>query len=278
MIPCSATLAVRAASSSTSQVRRGWYGFGRIRPVGISRTPDWPGGALRDQRREAPPRPVVRSGRIVMRRSRRPAGTSASRRRLARGASVACAQLVGEALVGRRSDRVGAVERDRQAVAGGLGQPDVPRDDRVEDPVAEMPSNLRGDVGGQVRPAVEHRQDDALQGERRIEVVADEIDGAEQLGQPFECVVLALERHEDRVGGGECIDGEQPERWRAVDEDVVVAIRDASDEATEAAFARFEWRELDFGPGQRDRRGDDVDPEWTGDGEILEPSPSMTPS
>ena len=276
MIPCSATLAVRAASSSAIPGAPGWYGFGRIRLVGISRTPDGAGGALRDQGREAAPeagRPIGTDRHAALTAAVGRRLVSASRpRRPSRGA-----QLVGEPLVGRRADRVGAVERDRQAVAGRLGQADAPRDDRLEDPIAEMPSDLGRDVGGQVRPAIEHGQDDALEGERRIEVVADEVDRAEQLGQPFECVVLALERHEDRVRGRQCIDGEQSERWRAVDEDVVVAIRDASDEATEAAFPRFERSELDLGPGERDRRGNDVDPERTGDREILESEPVDDP-
>ena len=83
-----------------------------------------------------------------------------------------------------------------------------------------------GDVRGQVRPGVEHGQDDPVEREARVEMVADEIDGGEQLGQTLECVVLTLERDEDRIGGGQGIDGQETERWRAIDEDDVVAIGD----------------------------------------------------
>ena len=74
----------------------------------------------------------------------------------------------------------------------------------------EMAANLGGDVCGQLRAGVEHRQDDALDREAGVEVVADEIEGGEQLGQSFQGVVLTLERDEDGIGGGQCIDGQEP--------------------------------------------------------------------
>ena len=61
-------------------------------------------------------------------------------------------------------------------------------------------TRLRLDVGRQVRPGVGHRQHDAVDGQAWIQVVADEIDGGEQLGQSLECVVLTLERDQDGVG------------------------------------------------------------------------------
>ena len=51
--------------------------------------------------------------------------------------------------------------------------------------VAEVASNLGGHVGGELRAPVEHGQHDALHHERRVEVVADEIERGEQLGQSF---------------------------------------------------------------------------------------------
>ena len=51
----------------------------------------------------------------------------------------------------------------------------------------------------------------AIDGEVGIEVVADEVDRGQQLAEAFERVVLALERDQDRVGGGQGIDGQQPQ-------------------------------------------------------------------
>ena len=57
-----------------------------------------------------------------------------------------------------------------------------------------MASSLSADIGGQVRPTIGHGQDDAIDLEIRVEVVTNEIDGGDQLGQSFECLELALER------------------------------------------------------------------------------------
>ena len=68
-----------------------------------------------------------------------------------------------------------------------------------------------------------------------------------------------MERDEHRVGGGQGVDREKPERRRAVDEDVVVAIGDVPDEPGEPAFPSLDRRELDLGAGERDGRWDDVE-------------------
>ena len=96
--------------------------------------------------------------------------------------------------------------------------------------------------------------------ERGVQVVANEIDRGEQLGQSFQGVVLALQRDEHRIGGGEGVHGQQPERRRAIDEDVVVAVGDVGDQAGEAPFPGLDRREFDLGSGERDRRRDQVDP------------------
>ena len=67
-----------------------------------------------------------------------------------------------------------------------------------------------------------HRQDDPLQLEARIEVVADEIDRRHQLAQPLQGVVLALEWDDDAVGSGQRVHREQAERWWTVQQHVVV--------------------------------------------------------
>src|SRR5204863_169919 len=76
-----------------------------------------------------------------------------------------------------------------------------------------------------VHPIVIHGEDDPFDLQPRIERVAHALNGGEQLRDPFERKVLALHRHQDRVGGAQTIDGEESERWRQVDEDVVVVAR-----------------------------------------------------
>ena len=55
-----------------------------------------------------------------------------------------------------------------------------------------------------------------------------QLDGLHELGEALERVVLALERDQDRVRCGERVEGEQAQRRRAVDDDVVVLRHDAA--------------------------------------------------
>ena len=56
------------------------------------------------------------------------------------------------------------------------------------------------------------------------EVIANQIDGGDQLRQSFEGVVLALDGDDDRVSRRERVHGEESERRRTVNQDVVVVI------------------------------------------------------
>ena len=56
--------------------------------------------------------------------------------------------------------------------------------------------------------------------ESRVQRAAHLLDRGQQLRQAFEGEEFALQRHDDRVGGGERVDGQQIERRRAVDQDI----------------------------------------------------------
>ena len=58
-----------------------------------------------------------------------------------------------------------------------------------------------------------------------IERGADAAQRGDEIGEPFEREVLAVERNQHRVGGDERVQREQAERRRRVDEDVVEASR-----------------------------------------------------
>ena len=78
--------------------------------------------------------------------------------------------------------------------------------------------------------------------ELRIEVPLDELDVVEQLAEPLERVVLALDRDEHLARRHERVDRQQAERRRAVDEDVVECsysrLREERVERRRAAAAR----------------------------------------
>ena len=76
----------------------------------------------------------------------------------------------------------------------------------------------------------------------------------EQLRDAFEREVLALHRHEHGVRGGEAVDGEESERRRRVDEDVVVVAGDRLEHALEVVLAADGIAQLDLGADEIDRR------------------------
>ena len=90
----------------------------------------------------------------------------------------------------------------------------------------------------QVRALVVHRQQHALDVERGIERRADAAHRADEIGEPLEREVLAVERNEHGVGGDERVEREEAERGRAVDEDVIEAIAQGREELAQALLAR----------------------------------------
>jgi hypothetical protein len=74
-----------------------------------------------------------------------------------------------------------------------------------------MTPRLCLDISREPRPGVVHGQDDAVEGQGRMEMVAHEVDGGQQLCGSLQGVVLTLKRDEDRIGGGQGIHGQEPE-------------------------------------------------------------------
>jgi len=117
-----------------------------------------------------------------------------------------------------------------------------------------MPAHLGGDIRGQTGPPVDHREDHPRDDEPRVQPGAHEVDGPKQLSEPFECVVLALHRDKDAVGGRESVDGQRPERRRAVHESEGVALTRRAEGVREERLAVLTPGELDGSGGQL-RRG-----------------------
>ena len=125
----------------------------------------------------------------------------------------------------------------------------------------KKPRTSLRDLLPEVRALVEHRQQHALDVERRIERGADAAHRADEIGEPFEREVFAVQRNQHGVGGDQRVERQQAERRRAVDEDVVVVVAHAAEQRAEALFALRQRDHLDLGAGQvaigrNQRRGD----------------------
>ena len=102
-----------------------------------------------------------------------------------------------------------------------LGDADVTRNNGFIDLLAEVRAHVAGDEIGELVAFVEHGEDDALDTQMRIKGSANPIDGPHQMADAFESEEFALQRDEHGMRGGERIQGEQPERRRTVDQDVI---------------------------------------------------------
>src|SRR2546426_7843662 len=74
--------------------------------------------------------------------------------------------------------------------------------------------------------------------------------GVQELREALEGVVLALDRNEDAVGGGEHVEGQEAERRRTVDDDVLVLVAHVAQRAPHHRLARLPIDELHFGADQ----------------------------
>ncbi len=134
------------------------------------------------------------------------------------------------------------------------------RHERAEHLLGEVRAHLVRDLRGEVGAPVVHGEKDGRDVQPGVEVHLDHLDVLEQLAQPLERVVLALDGDEHLVSRDERVDGEQPEARRAVDEDVVEALVRGRvsqlrvDRTVQTGFASDQGDELDLRAGEVDRR------------------------
>src|SRR5690606_10067654 len=79
---------------------------------------------------------------------------------------------------------------------------------------------------------------------------ADALDAVDQIGKPFQRVVLALHGDDHAVGGDQRVDGEHRQRRRAVDEDEVVVLAHRGQRVAQPALLHLHVEQGDFGGGQ----------------------------
>lgn len=126
---------------------------------------------------------------------------------------------------------------DRLPMAGGLGQPDISRNRCLEyHPTVEAPQ-IRGDRWSEVCSFVVHRQQEAFDPQLRIDCATKSRQGIEEFRNAFERIVFALNWDQQRIGGGQGVEGEQVQSRRAVKEDELVICFEGSNRLSEDDIA-----------------------------------------
>src|SRR5690242_447223 len=100
--------------------------------------------------------------------------------------------LPGQLEICGRAGGAQIVEHDRLPVAWRLTKPYIPRYYRCHDLLTEVLLCLGPDLGSKAGPAIEHGQDDPFDLELRVQALADEADGLDNVRQTLHGVVLAL--------------------------------------------------------------------------------------
>ena len=110
-----------------------------------------------------------------------------------------------------------------------------------------MAAHVRGHEVAEIVALVEHGEDDALDLETRIEMTLYALDGADEVAQSLERVELALQRHENRIRRHQRIEGQQPQRGRAVDQHVIVIEHGTRECVAQPKLLPLHLDQLDFG-------------------------------
>ena len=118
-----------------------------------------------------------------------------------------------------------------------------------------MRSNLVDDLLGELGPSVVHDQHDRGDFQCRVQALAHKFHIADQLTNTLKGVVLTLNRYKHLCSSHQRVDREQPERWRAIDEDVVVVIDNWSKGVQQTTFPVKAGNKFNLGSGKVEARG-----------------------
>ena len=149
-----------------------------------------------------------------------------------------------------RAARFHVVEDGRHAVARRFAEPDVARDDGLNTRSLKnsrmsfatcWPRLVRSSYIVISTPAMSSVG---------VQRGADAAQRRDEIGEPLEREVFAVERNQHGVGGDERVEREQAERRRRVDEDVVEAVAQRLEEMAQAPLAIGQRDELDFRAGE----------------------------
>src|SRR3954447_265797 len=196
-----------------------------------------------------------------------PTDSSVERNRSARGPSRMLARflramgedLLGQVAISARGLSGWVVLEDGRAADRRLGELDRLADPRLEDELAEVLLEDLHRLLGVDGPRVEHRRQDSLDLDAGVEVLPDHREGVLKLDEAAHREVLALDRHDHLVGGGECVHGQQSEAGRRVDADEVVVIADPVDRLLQRPLTADLGAHRNLRAGEIDRCDRDVD-------------------
>ncbi len=129
----------------------------------------------------------------------------------------------------------------------------------MEHLLAEVIDDRLHDLPGVQGAPVVHRCEDPVDLQTGVEPVGDLLDRLHEQRHATHREELALERDDHAVRRGEGVDGEEPERGLAVDEDDVVVVEDRTEHTGQDLLAGDLADELHLGRREVDVRGQDVD-------------------
>src|SRR5208282_3042230 len=158
--------------------------------------------------------------------------------------------LTRELDIARRPSAMYVIENNRLAMARCLGQSHVARNHCLEDLLAEKASEIRADLLGECGSLVVHVQQDPFDAEIAVQRPANSHQRVNQFRNPFKGQVLALDWHQDRIAGGQSVQCQEIERWRAVEEDVLVFAPDGLEEFPQPELALRQAYEFDGCAGE----------------------------
>src|ERR1700730_591401 len=114
------------------------------------------------------------------------------------------------------------VKDDRLSETWCLPQANISWYDILEYLRAEILSRIFGDLSREIETRVIHGEQNAIDTEFFVGAMLNTVHCVQQLRQPFECVVLALERNEKSISCHKHVDRDEPKRRRTVNDDVVI--------------------------------------------------------
>ena len=146
-------------------------------------------------------------------------------------------ELNGEIHISLAAPALWLIEIDGLAIAGRLRDADGARDGGLVNFVAKVFFDLVHHLHGQVEPLREHGEDHALDIQIRVILFADGFQGADELRQALQRIILALNGDQHAVAGTQAVEREQVEAGRAVNEDKVVILLHFRQRLAQAALS-----------------------------------------
>jgi len=138
---------------------------------------------------------------------------------------VAPDELAGESSISLGSSSAWSVFQDRFAKAWRFAQAHAARDHSLINALAKMLAHLRHDLLAKICSSVEHRHDNTANFEMLVRSgVAHLLDQPHNFYQSFQREILALDRSQQFIGGGERITHQDSKRRRTIQENKIKSL------------------------------------------------------